>query len=257
MRITRTFLALIALFFISSCSNNGDNTDELPLPSSISIIAYDYHMENTFTNLVKNINYRLSVKSSDSGMKYADIDFTYDATYFELTPMHPYKSADTNKEYYFILTAKQDAGSASLSLAYREVSADETYFFSDTSIESSLLSFTNGLQSQNTNQVFYFADYETYSSFDSENSIGKLSTYNETYFQNHDLAIANISYSSSTLNINYHGAFIQEEILNIAFDFEEDEEVLFDSKSKAYFVQLEKIAGVTDASLFKSAQFFD
>ena len=65
MRITRTFLALIALFFISSCSSNGDNTDELPTPSSISITANDYHMENVFTNLVKDMNYRLSIKSID------------------------------------------------------------------------------------------------------------------------------------------------------------------------------------------------
>lgn len=257
MKITRSLLALITLFFISSCSSNGDNIDELPIPSSIAITANDYHMENVFTNLVKDINYRLSVKSSDSAMKYADIDFAYDAINFELTPMYPYKSADTYKEYYFILTAKQDVGSASLSVSYREVSAIETYFFTDTLIESSLLAFTNGLPSQNTNHVFYFADYETYASFDNENSIGKQSTYNESYFQNHDLALANISYSSSTLNISYHGAFMQENTLNIAFDFEEDEEALFDIKSKAYYVQLEKVTSVTSVSLFKSAQFFD
>jgi len=257
MRITKTFLALLVVLFISSCSSNGDNTDELPTPSSISITANDFQMENVFTSLVKEMNYRLSVKSSDSGMKYADIDFTYDDVYFELTPMHPYKGANTYKEYYFILTSKQDKGSASLLVTYGEVNAIETYFFTDTSIESSLLAFTNGLRNQNSNQVFYFADYETYSSFDNENSIGKQSTYNESYFQNHDLAFANVSYSSSTLNIAYHGAFMLEDTLNIAFDFEEDEEVLFDIKTKAFFVQLEKIAEITNATLFKSAHFVD
>ena len=171
--------------------------------------------------------------------------------------MHPYKGANTYKEYYFILTSKQDKGSASLLVTYGEVNAIETYFFTDTSIESSLLAFTNGLRNQNSNQVFYFADYETYSSFDNENSIGKQSTYNESYFQNHDLAFANVSYSSSTLNIAYHGAFMLEDTLNIAFDFEEDEEVLFDIKTKAFFVQLEKIAEITNATLFKSAHFVD
>ncbi len=255
MKISRTFLMLIAVFFISSCASNGENTDELPTPNSISITANDFKMENVFTNLVKEINYRLSVKASDSGMKYVDIDFTYDAAYFELTPMHPYKNADTYKEYYFVLTPKQDTGSASLLVTYREVNAIETYFFTDTSVESSLLTFTNGLRDQNSNQVFHFADYETYSSFDSENSIGKQSTYNETYFQNYDLAIANVSYSSSTLDITYVGAFMQEDTLNIAFDFEEDEEVLFDIKTKAFFVQLEKITEVASATLFKSAHF--
>lgn len=257
MKIRRSILAFLALFLFSSCSNNGDNTDELPLPSSISISANDFHMENVFTTLVKNINYRLCVKSSDGGMKYEDIYFTYDAIHFELTPMFPYKNVDTYKEYHYILTAKQDTGSGFLCASYRHVSASETYYFTDTSIESSLLSFTNGLRNLNTNQVFHFADYETYASFDSENSIGKQSTFSELYFQNHDLAVANISYSSSTLNISYHGSFMQENTLNIAFDFEENKEVTFDVMTKTYYVQLEKVAGITSISLFKSAQYFD
>lgn len=104
--------------------------------------------------------------------------------------------------------------------------------------------------------MFYFSDYETYSNFDSENNIRKQSNYNEVYFENHDLVIANISYSSSTLSIDFYGAFIQEDVLNIAFDYEEDEEVLFDIRYKSYFIQLEKIPVINDILLFKSVQFF-
>lgn len=212
-------------------------------------------MSNVYTTLVNGINYRLSVKASNSGMKYEDIEFTYDAECFAVVPMYPYLDGDTYREYYYLCTPQQNSGSSSISINYHDVIDTKTCSFIDTTIDSTLMSVTNGLINQDYDEVFYFSDYETYATFDSANSINKTSTYSESYFANYDLAIANISYSSSTKSITYHGIFLQESTLQVAFDFVEDENALFDVKVKTYYVQLEKQINVTSASLFKSAQY--
>jgi len=255
MRISRIFLSLIPLLAMTSCTGE-QVEEELPTPTSISLVISDYHIDNVFTTLVKGFKYHLSVKSSDSGMKYEDIVITLNVNNFDLTPIHQYQGEDTNKEYHFNLFIKQDTGSDSISVTYKGISDTKQYSFDSSSIQSSLSALTGGLQNQSSNEVFYFSDYETYSNFDSENNIRKQSNYNEVYFENHDLVIANISYSSSTLSIDFYGAFIQEDVLNIAFDYEEDEEVLFDIRYKSYFIQLEKNPVINDILLFKSVQFF-
>jgi len=255
MKISKILLAMMPLLMLSACSNN-DEIDELPpIPDSLLLSVNNYQMSNVYTTLVNGINYRLSVKASNSGMKYEDIEFTYDEECFAVVPMYPYLDNDTYREYYYLCTPQQNSGSSSISINYHDVIDTKTYSFIDTTIDGTLISVTNGLIDQDYNEVFYFSDYETYATFDSANSINKTSTYSESYFVNYDLAIANISYSSSTRSVNYQEAFIDGDTIDIAFNFTEDKEVTFDVLLKTYYVQLEKQINITSASLFKSVQY--
>ena len=255
MKISKTLLAMMPLLVLLGCSNN-DVIKELPLiPDSVSLSVNNYEMSNVYTTLVNGINYRLSVKASNSGMKYEDIEFTYDDEYFTLAPMYPYLNNDTYSQYYYLCTPKQNSGSSSIAINYHDVTDTKTYDFIDTTIDSSLMTVTGGLANQNHNEVFYFSSYETYAPFDNANSINKTSTYTEAYFVNYDLAIANIAYSSSTKSIDYQEAFINGNTIEIAFNFTEDKEVTSDVLLKTYYIQLEKVADITSVSMFKSAQY--
>ena len=255
MKISKILLAMMPLLMLSACSNNGGIEELPPIPDSLLLSVNNYQMSNVYTTLVNGINYRLSVKASNSGMKYEDIDFTYDEECFAVAPMYPYLDDDTYSEYYYLCTPQQNSGSSSISVNYHDVIDTKTYNFIDTTIDSTLMSVTNGLNDQDYNEVFYFSDYETYATFDTANSINKTSTYSKSYFVNYDLAIANISYSSSTRSVNYQEAFIDGDTIDIAFNFTEDKEVTFDVLLKTYYVQLEKQINITSASLFKSAQY--
>lgn len=257
MKTSRILFALIPLLILTSCTGNQDGGGVLPTPSSVSLTVSDYSNKSDFTTLVKNFKYYLNIKASDAPMKYGDINFDQDGEVFEITPIHHYQETDTYKEYNFILVSKLNAGSDSLSVFYKEISDTKTYTFTESTIESSLLATARGLSLQDVNTVFYFSSFESYVTFDNENSISKQNVYSESYFQSHDLAIANIAYSSSNISIAYGGAFIQEEMLHVAFSFEEEEEVLFDRITKAYFIQLDKLEGVNASSLFKSVRFLE
>lgn len=256
MKISKILLIMTPLLVLSACSNN-DGIDELPpIPDSLLLSVNNYQMSNVYTTLVNGINYRLSVKANNSGMKYEDIEFTYDAECFAVAPMYPYLDDDTYSEYYYLCTAKQSSGSSSISVNYHDDIDTKTYNFIDTTIDSTLMSVTNGLINQDYNEVFYFSDYETYATFDSANNINKTSIYSESYFVNYDLAVANISYSSSTRSVNYQEAFIDGNTIDIAFNFIEDKEVTSNVLLKTYYIQLKKQINITDVSVFKSVQCY-
>ena len=253
MRINKALLLMIPLLSLLGCSNNDEVIVELPpIPHSISMVAKDYMKRNVYTTLVQDINYCLSIKADGAPMKYEDIKFVYNDEYFTLTPMHPYQYGENCYEYFFLCTAKQSFGSASLSVNYYDVIDTKTYSFTDTTISSSLMNITPGLASQEYDGVFYFSSYETYCAYDSKYNINKISFFNEAYFTYHDLALANVCHRSYTKSVEYQKAFVDGNTLNIAFNFIEDYKGFFDVLLRTYYVQLEKLTNVTGASVFIS-----